>query len=226
MVSKFGAFVVGFGVPLGFILARLENGLPQSWVEIAVVAGLGAVAAMSFLLAVNELLIASKHPPLVDGVGSLTAVAILACALLAGAFAGLASADEADPGRQGSTAYAKHLQTEIDELRRAGSLEDLESPPSRQGYARRAKAIGDVYAEVSADLRLLEVSREDRLAHRLIVRRVAATGRAYHYLGNMVSEPGVGAKTVSAARAAVAKRAAALIEGIRRLERNGYVVQS
>ncbi len=226
IAARFGACVVGLAVPLGFILARLENGQPQNWAEIGLVAGLGSVAAVSLLLAVNELLDATNRSPWIGGVASLAFVAIVVFAILAGFFAATAPADEESRTAHGSAAYAGHLQVEIDEVRRVGSLTDWVSPPSRQRYAERAHAIGNAYGEVAKDLRLLEVDREDRLAHWHLLRRVAAAGRAYHYLGNAVSERSADTATVDAARAGVAKKLAAVGGALRRLEANGYSIKS
>lgn len=224
ILARFGAFVVGIGVPLGYILARSENGQPENWAEIVVVAGLGSIAVVSLILAVNEYLDVTDRSPLISGVRGLTCVAVVVFAGLAGFFEATMPDDESRTAH-GSAIYARHLQMELDELQGAGVLIGAGLPTSRRRYVERAHAIGTVYEEIAQDLRLLEVDREDRLAHRYLMRRVAIAGRAFHRLGNMVSARAADAATVNAARAGVAKKLAEVDGALRKLAANGYAIQ-
>lgn len=224
-LSRLGPIVIAFGGLLGYISARLENGLPRTAGGIAIVAALGAAATVTLVLAINELLAEEKRPRLVQGLKSFFLLAIVAFATLAGVFAGLAaSADEADSGG-GSAGYARHLHNEIRKLQRAPGLASANSATSRQAYARNAREIGAVYEEVVSDLRRIEVDAEDRVVHRSLVHRVVVAGRTYRYLGKVVLQRSASKAQVDAARTRVREAMAEIRSAEQGLEQHGYRVR-
>jgi hypothetical protein len=224
-LARLGSIVIAFGGFLGFILTRLENGLPRKAGEIALVAALGAAATVTLALAINELLAVENRPRVIRGLRSFFLLAIVTFATLAGVFAELApSADEADSGG-GSAEYARHLRNEIRKLQQPPGLASANSATSRQAYSREARELGAVYEEVVSDLRRIEVDTEDRAVHRRLVHRVAAASRAYRHLGKVVLQRLASKAQVDAARTQVRKARAEVLSTEQELEQHGYRIR-
>lgn len=188
---------------LAYIATRLEKGWPETSGEIVLLAGVGTGAVVAVVLAVNELLVDRKRPPLVREANSFFLLTAVAFAIVAGIFAGhAASAD--DQGSAGlSQRYARHLRQGIRKLEGAGSLSAGFAASSRRAYAQEVRTIARVYEEVVSELRSIDVDSGGRAAHRLLVHKVAAAARAYRRLASVVLDRSATNREVKEARADV-----------------------